>query len=80
MKLAVGYGSVTYEVDLPAGIGTVEDEGTSMYAQLEIQLAPGFWVTPEVGVIDDKEITGPAGFKFEEGDMTYYGAVWKIHF
>jgi hypothetical protein len=77
MKLAVGYGHVEYELDTTA---TNEDPASSMYAQLEIQIAPGFWVTPEFGVIDDKEITGPGGFKVEEGDMTYYGAVWKIHF
>jgi len=82
MTFAVGYGSVTYELDIPAwaGGGTAEDEASSMYAQLEIQLAPGFWVTPEIGVIDAGDQTAPGVAPVEEGDLTYYGAVWKIHF
>ena len=76
MKFAVGYGHVEYELDTTV---TNEDPASSMYAQLEIQLAPAFWVTPEIGVIDDEDVT-VAGVTTEQGDMTYYGAVWKIHF
>ena len=80
MKLAVGYGMVEYENDSgTAGAGVYEDPASSMYAQLEIQIAPGFWVTPEIGILDEEDVT-KAGVTTEEGDLTYYGAVWKIHF
>jgi len=80
MKLAVGYGHVEYENDFGAsGAGVYEDPASSMYAQLEIQIAPGFWVTPEIGILDEEDVT-KAGVTTEEGDLTYYGAVWKIHF
>jgi len=50
-----------------------------MYAMLPITIAEGFTITPEIGVIDKEDHT-VAGVKTEQGDMTYYGAVWKIHF
>ena len=76
MSFEVGYGSVEYELDRP---GTWEDDASSMYAQLNIGIAKGFTVTPEIGVIDYGEQIND-GVKTKEGDMTYYGAVWKIHF
>ena len=76
MKFEVGYGHNEYELDLP---GTWEDTSSLYYAQLEIKLAKGFTVTPEFGKVDDDEQKTPSGVK-KEGDMTYYGAVWKIHF
>ncbi|MBW1672892.1 MAG: hypothetical protein JRJ45_04470 [Deltaproteobacteria bacterium] len=76
MKFEVGYGFNSYELDAP---GTWEDESSLMYAQLEIKIAKGFTVTPEFGVVDqDTQVRN--GVATEEGDMTYYGAVWKIHF
>jgi hypothetical protein len=76
MKFEVGYGHNEYELDLP---GTYEDTSNAYYAQLEIKLAKGFTVTPEFGKVDDDEkITN--GVVSKEGDLTYYGAVWKIHF
>ena len=76
MSFEVGYGSVEYELDRP---GTWEDDASSMYAQLNIAIAKGFTVTPEIGVVDYGDIKTPTGTT-KEGDMTYYGAVWKIHF
>jgi len=76
MKFEVGYGYNEYELDLP---GTYEDTSTLYYAQLEIKLAKGFTVTPEFGKVDDDEQINN-GVVTKEGDLTYYGAVWKIHF
>jgi len=76
MSFEVGYGFNSYELDAP---GTWEDESTLMYAQLNIQIAKGFTVTPEFGVVDD-DTQVRNGVVTEEGDLTYYGAVWKIHF
>jgi hypothetical protein len=76
MSFAVGYGSVEYELDRP---GTWEDDASSMYAQLNITIAKGFMVTPEIGVIDYGDQINN-GVTTKEGDFTYYGAVWKIHF
>jgi len=76
MKFEVGYGFNSYELDLP---GTYEDESSLMYAQLEIKIAKGFTITPEIGVVDqDTQLNN--GVVTKEGDLTYYGAVWKIHF
>ena len=76
MKFEVGYGSAEYEVDRP---GTYEDDASAMYAQMTIALAKGFFLCPEIGVIDKGDHT-VAGVKTEQGDMTYYGAAWKIYF
>ncbi len=76
MKFEVGYGSVEYELDRA---GTYEDTASAMYAQMTIALAKGFFLCPEIGVIDKGDHT-VAGVKTEQGDMTYYGAAWKIYF
>lgn len=76
MSFEVGYGSTEYELDRP---GTYEDDASAMYAQLPITIAKGFTVCPEIGVIDYGDQT-VAGVKSKEGEFTYYGAVWKIHF
>jgi hypothetical protein len=41
-----------------------------------INIAPGFFIQPEVGMIDFKEDFDKA----EQGDFTYFGAKWQINF
>jgi len=77
MSFEVGYGVAEYELDRT---GTYEDTASAMYAMLPITIAEGFTITPEIGVIDKEDHTDPINGKVEQGDMTYYGAVWKIHF
>jgi hypothetical protein len=76
MKFEVGYGHSEWELDAPVD---TEDDQDAYYAQLDIQLAPGFFITPEIGVVDkgDQKV---GAVTTDEGKLTYYGAVWKIHF
>jgi len=76
ISFEAGYGHSEYEIDRP---GTWEDDACAYYAMLPIEIAKGFWVVPEIGKID-KDTHTVNGKETEEGDMTYYGAVWKIHF
>jgi hypothetical protein len=61
-----GYGWA--EIDL----GAADDEVKSYYLQATLTLAPGVYVIPEIGQVDEVE----AG----QGDYTYYGAKWQINF
>jgi len=76
MSFELGYGFAEYELDRP---GVYEDDASTMYAQLNITIAKGFMVTPEIGIVDKGTHTVD-GVESEQGDMTYYGAVWKITF
>jgi len=72
-SVEAGYGYVETEFDLT---GPVEDGAASYYLQFPITLAPGVYVTPEVGMIDYDE--DPGGY--DESDTTYFGAKWQINF
>ncbi len=76
VSFEIGYGAAEYELDRP---GTYEDDACAYYAMLPITIAKGFTISPEIGVID-KDTNTVAGVGTEQGDMLYYGAVWKIHF
>nr|WP_319393129.1 hypothetical protein [uncultured Desulfobacter sp.] len=80
-----GYFGVNYAISemltLEAGYGYIHDEmddtdATSIaqtyYLQAAITLAPGVTVTPEVGMIDERE-TG-------SNETIYFGAAWAIAF
>ncbi|EMS78659.1 hypothetical protein [Desulfotignum phosphitoxidans] len=49
-----------------------DNEVQTYYVQSTITLAPGVFITPEIGVIDGEE-TGSE-------EITYYGAKWQINF
>lgn len=63
-----GYATLTSELDL----AVVDNESKSYYAQATINIAPGVFVVPEVGVID---YDGASITK-----TTYFGAKWQINF
>ena len=78
--IGVNY-AVSDMLTLEAGYGYIHDElddadttemAQSYYLQAAITLAPGVTVTPEVGMIDQRE-TG-------ETEDIYFGAVWAISF
>ena len=72
-NIEAGYGFQSYELDVP---GAEEDEAFQYYVNCTINIAPGFFIVPEFGVIDrDDDETGTA-----EGDITYFGAKWQINF
>lgn len=68
LTIEAGYGYIHDELD----DADVTDMAQSYYLQAAITLAPGVTVTPEVGMIDQRE-TG----KTED---LYFGAVWAIAF
>lgn len=73
--------AVSEMLTLEAGYGYIHDElddanttsiAQNYYLQAGITLAPGVTVTPEVGMIDYREVG--------EEEILYYGASWKIAF
>ena len=68
-----GYGYSEGELDQA---GAVEDDAQAYYVQAKITLAPGVYIVPEIGVIDElNDSTGA-----EQSDTLYYGAKWQINF
>jgi hypothetical protein len=72
-NIEAGYGFQSYELDVP---GAQEDEAVQYYLNCTINIAPGFFIVPEVGMIDFKD--DPTGA--EQGDVSYLGAKWQINF
>jgi hypothetical protein len=67
ISFQAGYGHIEGELDQP---GSVKAETDSYYVQAAINIAKGFFVVPEIGIVD-----------VERGDeTTYYGAKWQINF
>lgn len=69
-QISGGYN--TFEIDDNAWTGSESNIAQSYYLQTPITLAPGVTVTPEVGMIDERE-TG-------EDETFYFGAAWAIAF
>lgn len=74
----LGFGYVNSEVDFDSI--TVETTAMSYYAQFPITLAPGVFIVPEVGIIDDIEYSADNVDDYDAGDKMYYGAKWQINF
>jgi hypothetical protein len=72
-NIEAGYGFVSYEIDDPT---TDKDETQQMYLNCTINIAPGFFIVPEIGKIDFKDDP----LRAEQGDVTYLGAKWQINF
>jgi len=66
-----GYGYVQYEPDT-GGADSVANQ--SYYLNTEITLAPGFFIVPEVGIIDLEDVGN------NDNDIVYVGAKWQINF
>jgi hypothetical protein len=64
-----GYGYA--EVETLGGTGD-DNEVQSYYVQSSITLAPGVFITPEIGMFDGKEDGSE--------ETMYYGAKWQINF
>lgn len=69
LYMEAGYGYVSTELDTA---GTTKDDATTYYLQATIFLAPGVFLTPEIGKID--------GEQDGQIDITYYGLKWQINF
>jgi hypothetical protein len=64
-----GYGHQETELDM---VGALKDKSETYYLQAPITLAPGVFLTPEIGVMDYAEVG--------QAEITYFGATWKINF
>ena len=62
----IGYGWAETDV------ANVEDEVATYYVQSSITLAPGVFITPEIGMFD--------GDESGDEETLYYGAKWQINF
>ncbi|WP_319523174.1 hypothetical protein [uncultured Desulfosarcina sp.] len=69
--IEAGYGFQEYELD---EAGSKASNIEQYYVNCTINIAPGFFIVPEVGKVN---------FEFDDadgGDYTYYGAKWQINF
>ncbi|MCP4721600.1 MAG: porin, partial [Desulfobacteraceae bacterium] len=69
LYLEAGYGYVKTELDIA---GATKDDCETFYIQSTIFLAPGVFLTPEIGRVDMKQADQPVA--------TYYGIKWQINF
>ncbi len=73
MTFEIGGGYVAHEADID---NAEKDETMSYYANVTINIAPGFFIVPEVGIVDYMDgLT-----ENDQGKLTYYGAKWQINF
>ncbi len=74
-----GFGYVQYEKDDIPGVATEDETGMQVYLNATINIAPGFFIVPEVGYITaDYDNAGAA--VDPEPNITYFGAKWQINF
>jgi len=69
LYLEAGYGYVKTELDMT---GSEKDDAETYYLQSTIFLAPGVFLTPEIGRANFKQTDQP--------DATYFGIKWQINF
>jgi hypothetical protein len=71
LNIEAGYGHEEAEVD--ESNNTTESD--QIYLNCTVNIAPGFFIVPEVGMITDKTEAAPA-----EPETFYFGAKWQINF
>jgi len=57
-----------------------EDPNCQYYIVFPIRPIKGVTIYPEIGVVDEKDVTDASGDSTDEGKRTYFGAYWKINF
>jgi hypothetical protein len=72
-SVEAGYGYTECELDVS---GSNADDTQAYYIQATVNLAPGVFIVPEIGMIDQKENAAGA----DEPDTLYYGLKWQINF
>jgi hypothetical protein len=73
MTIEAGYGAETNELD---ATNSQKDETTQVYANLSYTITPGFFIVPEIGLIDRKD----NALGVDQGDVSYAGLKWQINF
>jgi len=71
-RVEVGYGTITHSND----DFDADDDANAMYVQANITIAKGFYVVPEVGVLNH----GTSSADADEGSTTYAGAKFQANF
>ena len=69
LYLEAGYGYIKTELDQA---GSIKDDVSTYYLQSTIFLAPGVFLTPEIGRIN--------GEQKDQVDITYFGIKWQVNF
>ena len=69
-----GYGYQEYDSNL---VGDQADETFQYYVNATINITKGFFIVPEIGIVDRDEGAVAGG---AEGDITYFGLKWQINF
>jgi hypothetical protein len=72
--IEAGYGFMEYDSGIA---GSQADEACQYYVNATINITKGFFLVPEIGMIDRKESAVKGA---EEGDITYFGLKWQINF
>ncbi len=69
-----GYGFQEYDSGIA---GEQADEAVQYYVNATINITKGFFLVPEIGLVDlkESEVKGAS-----EGDITYFGLKWQINF
>ena len=73
LTFEVGYGHEENEQDVS---NSEADETDQYYGNVTYLITPGFFIVPEIGIIDYKEDASKA----DEGDLFYAGLKWQINF
>jgi len=56
-----------------------EDQNFAYYVQCKIDIAPGFFIVPEIGIIDEDDYDNGAT-SVDQGSLFYAGLKWQINF
>ena len=73
--IEAGYGHEETELDAEAGAASNTQEADQYYLNATINITKGFFIVPEVGMINLSEDASP-----EEPETFYVGAKWQINF
>jgi len=74
--IEAGYGYEEYD-DNSKAVGAQADETVQYYVNATFNITKGFFIVPEVGIVDRDEGAVAGG---AEGDITYFGLKWQINF
>ena len=69
-------GGLGYTAESNDDLGDETDTTMALYVNMTYTIAPGFFVVPEIGYVDNMKNMADA----DEGTLTYAGAKWQINF
>jgi hypothetical protein len=79
LAFEAGYGAVHQEQDTSPV--TAEDDLSAVYLQATITFAPGVFIVPEIGMLDNGDSTNAAGVEDDDnGKRTWFGLKTQINF